>query len=319
MSSLENRCLAGSAFAHAGLLALFMAVSFIAARRAFEPGDLPPIELVSLDNVRLTDAAGAGGGTPTPPPTAPPVRPGDPPLRSAAPAVREAVPEPVRAEARPPVTPPRPERRVEVAKEPVKAQDVDRTLKGKNEREKAEPEKNARKIEVAKAIKKPSAKELQAERAAAKAAEARRAEAEARRAAAAARAAQERWSKAVGGIHSKLSENLSGETTITVPGPGGGGEAWIGYATYLKGFYEVRWRRPGALPAPVAYVGVSITVARDGRVLRAELLEKSGIRDLDASVNEVIQRYRQLEPLPRGTTDSERSFRIKFRLEGGTQ
>jgi len=60
-------------------------------------------------------------------------------------------------------------------------------------------------------------------------------------------------------------------------------------------------------------------VARDGRLLRAEVLEKSGIRELDDSVNDVIQRYRRLEPLPPGSTDSERTFRIKFRLEGGTQ
>ena len=78
-------------------------------------------------------------------------------------------------------------------------------------------------------------------------------------------------------------------------------------------------KRIWSLPAPVAYVGVSITVARDGRLLRAEVLEKSGIRELDDSVNEVIQRHRRLEPLPPGSSDSERTFRIKFRLEGGTQ
>jgi len=67
---------------------------------------------------------------------------------------------------------------------------------------------------------------------------------------------------------------------------------------------------------PVAYVGVAITVARDGRLVRFELLEKSGIKVLDDSVLEVIQRYRTLERLPAGSTDPERTFRIKFRLEG---
>jgi TonB family protein len=300
------------------MLAALMLASFIATRRSFDPGSLPPIELVSLENVRITDGVGAGGGTPTPPPTAPappPSRPLDPPIRRVDPPVHETP--------RPPVTAPRPERRVEVTADVKKAQDVDRTAKGATSQEKPEPEKRQRKIEVAKATSRPSAKELEAERRAAEAerrateaAEARRAAAEAAKAA---KAAQERWTKAVGGIHSKLSENLSGETTITVPGPGGGGEVWIGYATYLKSFYEVRWRRPSSLPAPVAYVGVSITVARDGRLLHAEVLDKSGIRELDASVNEVIQRHRQLEPLPPGSTDSERTFRIKFRLEGGTQ
>jgi hypothetical protein len=30
----------------------------------------------------------------------------------------------------------------------------------------------------------------------------------------------------------------------------------------------------------------------------------------------VLQRYRRLDPLPEGTTDAERVFRIKFKLEG---
>lgn len=90
----------------------------------------------------------------------------------------------------------------------------------------------------------------------------------------------------------------------------------MGYGSYLKSFYEARWRRPSSLPVPVAYVGVAITVARDGRLLRFELLDKSGIKSLDDSVLEVIQRYRTLEKLPSGTADTERTFRIKFRLEG---
>jgi TonB family protein len=312
MITMEQRCLMGSAAAHAGLVIALMVASLVATRRAFDPAAMPPIELVSLEGVRITDGSGAGGGTPTPPPPAPPrnaTRPVDPPVRPTSPPVQEAPKEPVRPPATPPA-PPRVERAVQVSQDVKKAQDVDPSLKGKSKPETSkDSDKRSRRIEVAKAAKGPSAEDLAAEKAAA-AAEAHRV---------AAQAAQERWRKAVGGIHSKLSEQLSGETTITVPGPGGGGEVWIGYATYLKSFYEVRWRRPSSLPAPVAYVGVSITVARDGRLLRAELLEKSGIRELDDSVNEVIQRYRRLEPLPPGAMDSERTFRIKFRLEGGSQ
>lgn len=314
MSTLEQRCLMGSAAVHAGLVAALLVASLVAARRAFDPSALPPIELVSLEGVRITDGIGAGGGTPTPPPPAPPSppqRPVDPPLRLPPPPTREAPRPQARAEA-PPEPKSSQERAVQVSPEVKKSQDVDASLKGKARAEKADADKKPRKIEVAQSTSRSAAKDLAAERAA-EAAESRR------QAALAAKAAQERWSKAVGGIHSKLSESLSGETTISVPGPGGGGEVWIGYATYLKSFYEVRWRRPSSLPAPVAYVGVSITVARDGRLLRAEVLDKSGIRELDNSVNEVIQRYRQLEPLPSGSTDSERTFRIKFRLEGGTQ
>lgn len=312
MSTLEQRCFATSAVAHAAVVGLLAAASIIASRHPIvDPQALPPIELISLEGVKVTDGQGAGGGTPPPPqtppartPTAtPPPTPATPRTEvrvAKTPTVPAATPE--KPVDKPVDKPSKPETGIKVSSNLVKAQDTDTAVK-------TGPKVNtSRMVKVAAAPKGPTAAELAAEAAA------ERAEQEARERAA--REATERWKNAVGGIRSQLSQGLSGQTEISVPGPGGGGEVWIGYGTYLKSFYEARWRRPSSLPVPVAYVGVAITVARDGRLVRFELLEKSGVKSLDDSVLDVISRYRTLERLPAGSTDPERTFRIKFRLEG---
>lgn len=329
MNTLERRCLVTSAVAHSAMVILLVVASAVAARRVLEPDALPPLELISLEGVRITDGSGAGGGTPTPPPSTPtppatpPVTP--PPTAPPPPPQREVrvTPVPIRvtqAPTRPelpdkpdkPEKPDKPDPGIKVSSTLVKAQDTDPSTKGKVDPRDGTRTTGRRPIVVAAAPTGPSAAEIaEAEAAAERKANDARERAE--------RLAAEQRENAVRGIRRKLVEGLSGQTEISVPGPGGGGEVWIGYGTYLKTFYEARWRRPSSLPVPVAYVGVAITVARDGRLVRFELLEKSGIKSLDDSVMEVIQRYRSLYPLPAGSSDPERTFRIKFRLEGTTQ
>lgn len=273
---------------------------------------LPPIEMISLEGVKLTDGVGASGGNPAPPPpvvrtetvTAPPVTPVTPPRPP--PPARETRVQPVR-----PTPTPTPKVEPVVPRVKPEVQVSSRVVKTK-----VEPVQKVRTVQVAKAPATQSARELAAEKAAEKKAAAKEEAAVMEARQKAANAAAEKWKQTVGGIRSQLSKDLSGETEISVPGPGGGGEVWMGYGSYLKAFYEARWRRPGSLPVSVAYVGISITIGRDGRLVRFELVEKSGIRTLDDSVLEVIQRYRTLEPLPAGTSDVERTFRIKFKLEG---
>jgi len=313
MSTLEKRCLTSSALLHAGMVGALVLFSALAARRVMEePMALPPIEMISLEGVKLTDGVGASGGKPAPPPpvvrtetvTAPPVTPVTPPRPT--PPVRETRAQPVRPTPTPTPKPepvvPRVKPEVQVSSQVVKAR--------------VKPVQKAPEVQVAKAPATKSARDLAAEKAAERKAAEKEAAAVLEARQKAANAAAEKWKQTVRGIRSQLSKDLSGETEISVPGPGGGGEVWMGYGSYLKAFYEARWRRPGSLPVSVAYVGISITIGRDGRLVRFELVEKSGIRTLDDSVLEVIQRYRTLEPLPAGTSDVERTFRIKFKLEG---
>ncbi|KAB2667615.1 MAG: TonB C-terminal domain-containing protein [Verrucomicrobia bacterium] len=330
MNRIEKRCFATSTAAHVGLIATLLFLSFWAARHPPEMPSLPTIELIDTSGVKLVSGLGAGGGTP-PPPANPPSRPPQaerPPVPVPPPAKPpQTVPrnpvhsanEPTHPDPAPAKNPPK-AREIKVADD-VKSQDVDDRLHApKNAKETARSGKKPKTIVVAQAAKGPTKAELETQRRLEAEAQ-RRAEAEAAAEAAAeararAKAAAEAWQNRLHGIRSSLEKNLSSATEITTPGPGGGGQVWLGYGTYLKAFYEARWKRPSSLPVPVAYVGVAITVTRDGTLARFEVIERSGIRALDDSVAEVLQHYRRLDPLPEGTTDAERVFRIKFKLEG---
>jgi TonB family protein len=334
MNRIEKRCLMSSTALHGGVIAFLALSSLWIARHPIDPSALPPMEMINTSGVKLTEHEGAGGGTPTAPP---PSRRQD--------RLVEPVPVPAPTTPTPPTTPPRvrsqpvprhepqveppvtaPPKRTEIKVSPslVKPQETDDRLKAtKNTKDTKDSEVRPPKrvVKVATVAKGPTAAELEAEQkavAAQKLAEERAAEQAAADQRRRAQEAAEAWRRQVGGIRSSLAGNLSSQTEISTPGVGGGGEAWMGYGTYLKAFYEARWRRPSSLPVPVAYVGVAITVARDGTLVRFEVVERSGIRTLDDSVTEVLRRYQRLDPLPAGTTDADRVFRIKFKLEGTT-
>lgn len=304
MISSPQRCFLISAGAHLGLLAALVVLPGFVSRPQPPPADLPPIQLIDTSGVRLTEGLGAGGGTPTPParPVTETPRPTPPAPTPPAPSVPERTPPPPPAETRPAPPEPSPSpsrstRTVEVSRERVRP---------------TGSESSTRRVEISREVKRRSASESAA-------VEASREAAAREQAAAAERAYQRRmdqWKQQLGGIRQQLAQGFTAETEISVPGPGGGGEVWMGYASYLKAFYETRWERPTTLTKPVAYVGVSITVTRSGQLKDYQIVERSGIPSLDDSVVAVLRRFRQLAPLPEGSQDPERTFRIKFRLEG---
>ncbi len=325
MNRTETRCLVSSAAIHAAAVLALLLASYWAVK--YPPQFSEPIELIET-GIKM-DGLGAGGGNPAPP--APTPTPAPPPV--ARPVITEPVPfipvptptpprarvVPVPPEVRP--APPKDPPVREVLKRPpvhVSTEVLKSQLLADHVKPPVKPPKAP--IKVAPLPKGPTPAEIKAQREAQRAAEAEAlAEQQARERAreqAAAVAAARAWQAQVAAVGRTLKERMTGETEIFSPGLSGGGEAWVGYGTYLKAFYELRWRRPSSLPVPVAYVGVSITVARDGTLVRFEVIERSGIRVLDDSVTEVLQRHRKLDPLPAGTTDPERVFRIKFKLEG---
>lgn len=310
MISPAQRCLLVSAGVHLALLGGLVVLPGFVSRPPVAPPDLPPVQLIDTRGVRLTEGVGAGGGTPAPPvrppPEAPqPVAPATPPTPAPVRPPTPATPPPVRppvAESRPtpveaPARPVRSPRPVEVSRERVRS---------------TPPEPASRRVEINREMRRRSPNEVAA-------AEAAREQAARERSAAAERDYQRRmdqWKQQLGGIRQQLAQGFTAETEISVPGPGGGGEVWMGYASYLKAFYETRWERPATLSQPVAFVGVSITVTRSGQLKDYQVVERSGIPSLDDSVVAVLRRFRQLAPLPEGSRDPERTFRIKFRLEG---
>lgn len=311
-----QRCLVASVIIHGTLLSVLL---FAPAFTQTPPPRGPVLELLPRD-LKLTDGDKIGGGNPNaqPPKTAAQVRPAPEPK----PDPVKSLPKPAEAE---PVTkpdelklPPKPARTVHVAEEPVRpkpdpaSQDTDSAVRKPSRK----PVKTATEIKVADAPAKRTKKDDDEDRQAAEEAAAER-----RRKARADQVARfnderQRIANSIGGAAQAVGKSLAGTTTFEMPGPGG--QAYAPYGAYLGAFYKERWRKPTAASTRSAYAVAEVDVARDGRVVDWRLTEKSGQRELDDSVSAVLRRYPQLRALPEGTTDAQRTFRIKFTLEADT-
>ena len=310
MTASTPNCLMASAGIHAAAV-LFFLVSPVLLNHP-RPDFSSPELTIESDSIRLTDGNSVGGGDPDArPPQARPPTPG--------PQSPSTPPPPQTSRPPQPTTPP-PEARkpIEVAQKPVRnaappvaanAQDVDPTRPGK-------PSKKP--IEVAQKPTKLSRNDAAAEEAA------RQAEAKAQAQAARERAeklaaARDQYNQAVAaranalrGAAGSLGSTLQGGTKIGVPGKGG--EAYAPYSSYLKTFYQLRWKKPTTLNVDHGEVGAEIVVRRDGYVTSFRILQPSGIKVLDDSVREVLGQHRQLRPLPEESEDSERTISIRFDL-----
>ncbi|HVR34349.1 MAG TPA: energy transducer TonB, partial [Methylomirabilota bacterium] len=109
-----------------------------------------------------------------------------------------------------------------------------------------------------------------------------------------------------------LRRNLSSSMEIPTP-TGGGGEAYINYALLVKAEYERAWDKPARIDDDSAAVRVRVTIARNGDVLSAEILKRSGVSTLDNSVQRALA-LRKLPPFPPEARDAKRTFVIIFKL-----
>jgi TonB family protein len=335
MISPNSKYLLTSVGVHAAAVGLLLFAPVLSSRTV---QDTPsPILEIIPDNLRLTDGNTIGGGNPnaqppkggpqpsappqppvpeppppTPPPKTPPIKP-PPPEPS---KVDEAPPEPTKTEEAPPKKNLATEIQRSTPNAP-KAQDVDPTLSTKKQKS------SKTDFQLAEAPKKRSKKDIEAERKATEAAADAQEAREAREHQARVAAARDAWNRAqqaradaVRGVASNLGKNLSGSTSFDMPGPGGA--AYAPYGSYLMAFYKLRWKKPTTLNVDHGEVEAEITVQRNGRVSAFKLINPSGIRALDDSVREVLERNRDLRPLPDGTTDTERRITIRFDLSAAS-
>lgn len=285
MSRVQKKCLIASLFTHGVmLLAVIVGSAFVSP----EPEVIQPtIELVDIPDM-LIDENFVGGGSPAaaaapvrPPAVAPPpVQPVEqrpPPVREPEPA---PVPEPVAAKEDPkPIIEPKPEkpkpRPKPVKKPPVKA-----------------PAPKPKIAVNLNAVERTTTAEPAPE-------QNNRVDTTAK------------LNELKNRLSANISEKASGETAVSIPGPGGA--AYAPYSAYLKKVYQDAWIPPGnAQGNPV--VKVEIVIARDGRVVSARITRKSGDGALDRSVQTTLDRFRKLRPLPETSSDPKRTFNINFNL-----
>jgi outer membrane biosynthesis protein TonB len=114
-----------------------------------------------------------------------------------------------------------------------------------------------------------------------------------------------------------IREGASSSTSIDVPGPGG--EAYAGYETVLQSIYKERFDEALAsssdLGSGKVQVETSVTVARDGNVVRHRIVARSSNAALNEVVARVLERVTFIRPFPEGAKDAERTFNIVFDLK----
>jgi TonB family protein len=107
-----------------------------------------------------------------------------------------------------------------------------------------------------------------------------------------------------------LKRNLSPGTTIDMPG--NSSAAYANYADAVKSIYDQAWTLPSALANDNEIAKVSVTIASDGTVVSARIIDSSGDAALDGSVQRTLERVTYIAPFPEGTTDKQRTYTISF-------
>ncbi len=274
-----------------------------------------------------------------PPAPAPVSSPAPAPAAPAAPVVVEPAPAPKPVEPPRPVEPPPPTKPIEpvpkkeVVKEPppklvkVEPRPLPPSAKGKEAPVKKETKKTkepepppAKTAPTKSTVKIADTKTLISRKSEEDAKAKQKAETEERAlSVAAAKAAQQAHLQRVAKMKSILGGipgGLSSPVDIHIDAGGGpNAAAFLDYGQMMVRIYEQMWLVPANLNDSLSIVSVTVTVARNGRVLKSQLLKPSGNSAIDKSVGETLQKVIQFEPFPASFREAQKTFNIDFNLK----
>jgi TonB family protein len=109
---------------------------------------------------------------------------------------------------------------------------------------------------------------------------------------------------------------MSSSTKVDIdPGPNDGGALTANYRDLVGSIYTQTWDPPSNPATDTAIVKASVTIASDGRVISARITVPSGDAEVDASVRRTLDQVTFIAPFPKGSTDKERTYPIKFDLK----
>ena len=100
-----------------------------------------------------------------------------------------------------------------------------------------------------------------------------------------------------------------------MPGAGGGGPSYANYAQVVKSAYMHAWIEPSGVDDDEATATVSVTIAKEGKVVSARIIQSSGNALIDRAVQATLDRVTFIAPFPDGAKDDERTYRINFNLK----
>ena len=279
MTRLQKKCLIAAAGTHLLVVVVVLCSGFITSKP--KPDDTQVLDVIPAN---LIDAAFNSGvkNPPTPPITKPP----EPPTPIADP------PKPV-------VTPPEPVKPVEPVKPPEAVKPVE---KPDVEIPKPKPPKPAHVVKVNKDLVTVDNKQAQKE-----AAEA------AKKAALEEKRLLDKKLKAIQTAANSIKNNSSSATTVDMPGTSS--VSYASYASYVKTVYERDWTPPDDTASDDANVKVSVTISRDGTVAASRILNPSGDKKVDASVQRTLDHIDFIRAFPADAKEKEKTFIINFNLK----
>ncbi|HYG36259.1 MAG TPA: TonB family protein, partial [Clostridia bacterium] len=204
-----------------------------------------------------------------------------------------------------------------VKPEPVKPEPVKETAKPEKRVDPDEPsiepskERKPRKIEVntKMVVRKRDTK------ADAKAQAEARAEAQAKEEARQWAAKQKRLAQEFNRLAQNIGEDMSGETTVELKGPGGGGVPYANFLQAVKSVYARAWIVPDGVTDDDATAVASVTIARDGMVISGRVTRSSGNPLVDRSVQATLDRVKYAAPLPDNARENQRTVNINFNVK----
>jgi TonB family protein len=292
MTRLQKKCFLVSAGMH-GLLGVIL-FGTAAFRDKPAPKDIPILTMIPS---RILDEAGAGGGSPAPAAAAQPPQPAAQPVQPPQPA-------PAVVRTPQPVAPPQPAEPIE--RPQPREVERERTPEPSTEREtEAKPVHKAHEIHVDYT---PASTLTHKKRV--RPSETEEAEysssSESKR-------LRQRIAESLDALATGVQSSGAQGTVVDMPGQGGG-ESFAGYETVIYNAYYHAWTAPDSVGDMKAGADVKIVVARDGSIISAEIVNKSGEAALDRSVSRALRAVTRLPPFPPTAHDEQRIFLIRFNL-----
>jgi TonB family protein len=279
MNRIQKKCFIGSMILH-GVLAITLILG-----PAFLSHEAPPAPLLQVvpDSDHITDDPTHGGDRTAQPP--PPVAESQLPQPTPPPVVEQPVPQ-------------KPEPPKEIVKpEPPKVAAVDPKGTDPKPAPKKTPQISTNLVPSAKSPTKVAANNA----ASIKAKE---------------RADQRRKAAIIASAISGINNGVAPSTKVDIaPGPGEGGALSANYRDLVGSIYQSTWDPPSNPATDNAIVKASVTIASDGRVISARITVASGDAEVDASVKRTLDQVTYIAPFPKGSTDKERTYPIKFDLK----
>ena len=124
--------------------------------------------------------------------------------------------------------------------------------------------------------------------------------------------ARRRLARQIGEAAENIGSEVSSSTSIVLPGPGGGGLPYANFLQAVKSVYDRAWIAPNGAAEGDATVTVSVTIARNGKVISASIINPSGNTAVDRSVQAALDRVRYAAPLPDDAKEDQRTVDIRF-------